>query len=96
MKLSNLKISLPNDFGIGSLTLFSFEKILITNEKKYGSLSNIYKYISKMKLFNLKISLSNDFGTGPLTLFSFEKKKKNSFARHSIFPIVYTWNRFIQ
>ena len=76
MKLSNLKISLPNDFGIGSLTLFSFEKILITNEKKYGSLSNIYKYISKMKLFNLKISLSNDFGTGPLTLFSFEKKKK--------------------
>lgn len=45
-------------------------------KKKYGSLSNIYKYISKMKLFNLKISLSNDFGTGPLTLFSFEKKKK--------------------
>ena len=26
MKLSNLKISLPNDFDIGPLTLFSFEK----------------------------------------------------------------------
>ena len=76
MKLSNLKISLLNDFGTGPLTLFSFEKILITNEKKYGSLSNIYKYTSKMKLSNLKISLPNDFDIGPLTLFSFEKKKK--------------------